>query len=732
MTALIPAHRGARLCLLLTVLLTAVAPWGIPRLQLDNGIERWVTSKDAAANFLAFQQDFGGEDFLLLAYTGGPLFDEDALDLQRKVAEAIEALPGVSSVQSLPTLFRDQFGAESGEELEAEVASSPFYDGAIIAADREMAGIIIGSMTAESAEARHEFIAAIRRAANPLLENGWQTYLVGPAALNATLDDASQSESRRLLPVAMAASCGLLLVLLRSAKKTVVVALVAALSLANTLGLMGWLDLSMNMVTVALPPVLWVLSTAYTVHVLRYFDRARACENAPADARENALAQAARPSLLAALTTALGFLALVTGEMVPVQELGFAAAMGIPVAFVVTFGVTPLLLPWLWNAHAIPETPEAHKESSFILTAPLRWSRRIVLGAALAAILCAALTTQVKQESNPLTFLRPDTPIVRDSRIVADRFTGLYTLETVLQLPGVWLDPVNWTAIDAHADALAQNPGVARVLSPLDHLRKLNQWASGGDPDAYRLPEDQQAAAALLDALSPSDQGPLRALVSDDGTRVRLASLIREMDGQRLLDIVHESDGALGNTPGVTGYHTGVVLRLVRAQFALIQTQVKSLLLAIVIVFAVMALGLRSRRLLLLAIAPNLAPVLALFGVMGLLGIPLDPATVMVAAMALGIAVDDTMHLLVTWRERNESGMDPGEALRAALNINGPAMTATTLTACVGFLTLALSTFTPIRYFGLLSAVAMVAALAADLWLLPALIHLTIRKKPAT
>ena len=162
-----------------------------------------------------------------------------------------------------------------------------------------------------------------------------------------------------------------------------------------------------------------------------------------------------------------------------------------------------------------------------------------------------------------------------------------------------------------------------------------------------------------------------------------------------------------------------------RAQFALVETQLKSLGFAIAIVFACIAIGLRSRRLLLLSIAPNLAPVAVLFGLMGLAGIPLDPATVMVAAMALGIAVDDTLHLLVTWHECTGSTGDSRQALREALHVNGPAMAATTLMACTGFLTLALSDFAPIRYFGLLSAPAMAAALAADLWLLPALIQTT-------
>lgn len=712
-------HPTARPAAILTVLLLVAAPWGIRWLTLDNGIDQWVADDNAAAQYADFQRDFGGEDFLLLAYGGHPLFEEDALDLQRRVLDAIEALPDVSAVQSIPALFRDQFGSESPEELESEIDSSPFYDRIIVAPDRTMGGMIVSSRTRFSAGERRAYVEALHQAAAPFRDAGWHVYFAGPAVLNAALDTASEAESRRLLPVAVVASCFLLWLLLRSLRKVAAVAIVSALTLAITLGLMGWFGLTMNMVTVALPPVLWVLSTAYAVHLLRYYDTALGEGRPPAEALNQAVAWGLRPCFLAALTTALGFLALLTTGMKPVRELGLAAALGIPVAFVVTFGLTPLLI----RLFRLSARPIMERGTGAPPVLSERYAKPILAAAALAAVACAILAARVRIESNPLTFLDPESAIVRDSNAVAQRFTGLYTLETVLQLPGSWLAPAAWPAIEAQGAALETAAGIARVISPLDYLKKLNQWSNGGGSEAYRLPESAAEAQRLVDEVPEAARGPLDALVSPDGRQVRLSALVRVMDGAELLEIVRTSEDALAGAPdGVTGYHTGVVLRLVRAQFALITTQLKSLGFAILAIFACIAAGLRSTRLLMLSVAPNLLPVLALFGIMGLLRIPLDPATVTVAAMALGIAVDDTLHLLVTWRERSRDTGDARQALRDALRLNGPAMAATTLTACAGFLTLGLSSFTPIRYFGLLSAAAMAVALAADLWVLPALI----------
>jgi hypothetical protein len=170
---------------------------------------------------------------------------------------------------------------------------------------------------------------------------------------------------------------------------------------------------------------------------------------------------------------------------------------------------------------------------------------------------------------------------------------------------------------------------------------------------------------------------------------------------------------------------TGQVLLLVEAQQRLVSTQVRSLVLAFVMVFAVLAVGLRSLRLMLLAVPPNLLPVLAAFAAMVAFDLPLDAGTVMVASIALGIAVDNTVHVLANVRRRLEAGLAVDQSTVGTLRDIAPAMVATTATACVGFLALATSEFVPIRDFGLLATVAMAAALVADLVVLPAMLVVT-------
>ncbi len=181
----------ARFSFVVMLALVLLAPWGMVWLHLDNSIEQWVVEDEGV---LGFRSDFGTEDFLLLAYDGGDLFDTDALDVQLEVLNAVEALPAVTSVQSIPTVFRDHFGAESGEELEEEIVGSPFYEKAIVSSDHRMGGMLIGSNGRFSAQSRRDYVTAVRQAAEPLGSAGWKVYLVGPGALSPNI-----SQSRDLL-----------------------------------------------------------------------------------------------------------------------------------------------------------------------------------------------------------------------------------------------------------------------------------------------------------------------------------------------------------------------------------------------------------------------------------------------------------------------------------------------------------------------------------------------------
>ncbi len=692
----------------------------VKRATVDNRLERWQGSDQIQAEvYEKFKITFGSDEFVMVALWDRPLFEPEALDTMMVVAEAIENIPGITRVQGIPIVFRDLFGAEDIEALEEEMKGTPFYRDLFISSDGEAAAIMVAIAPPDTPWARRMIMQRIRESVEPLEKIGFTVGLVGSTALIDALDRMSESESRRSFAVALVLSLLALALLSRSLRAMVVAAICAAVAVLVTLALIVVTGHTLNMITSVLPALLWVLALSGVIHLVRRFRHHRV-EHQANQAIGQALAETTRPMTLASITTAAGFLSLMAATMQPVRELGLFAAGGI----VVSLAVNLTLGPFLIRRIRVPAAPAAagHTVHGALLHLGSNRPRTVIVTALLLVVGALACLPLVRVASNPLAFLPKDHPTTEHYRRVAQSLAGFYTLEIVLDLPNRWTDPALWPPIDDLADHIGASPTVARVISPLDILRKLEQWDGHPDGAFYQLPHSQDQADSLLSGLDEGGRETLEAFVAPDGTTIRISAIVNEMDEQLFLDLIERTEQDLKGLPsGFSAHLTGQVLQLVTAQKTLITSQLRSLAVALLVVFGVIAIGLGSIKLTALSVLPNVIPLLAAFGLMAVSGIALDAGTVMVASIALGIAVDDTVHLLVAI-DREGKGGNRTRRVRHALEHVGPAMVLTTVAACIGFFALMTSDFIPIRYFGLLSGVAMLVALAAGLWLVPALL----------
>jgi hypothetical protein len=699
------------------------------RVGVDNRLELWVEpGSELAARYDRFRASFGSDEFVLVGYSGGDLFALDALAAQRAALEGLEALPHVRRVQGIPALHRDLFDGRRPDALRRELLDTPFYRGFLVGADGRTAGLLVETDLPAEPAARRTLVGGVRGALAPLERAGWSVHVVGPPVLNAALDATSMREAARSFPVALAASLAILAVLLRSWRATLVAAACAGLTMLCVLELIGAAGRSLNMLTSLLPSLLWVLGVAGVVHFLRRFQAERT-RPGPADA---ALARALRatlgPAAVSAVTTALGFVSLGTSGMTPVRELGVFAAAGMLGSLLVNLTVGPCLAAWL-RVPGRAQAPDARTPLRLV-GIPLR--RPVLVLAASALLVAPTLPSlgRVRVESDPLSFLPADSTLVQDYAAVARSLTGYYSLELVVDAPSGWLDPAHWPALERLKERVEAAPGVARVLSPLDLLKQLNHGDRLAGSGRYELPASRADAAALLDGFDPLGAGERSRLVADGGRSVRLSALVNVMPASELRAIEGRAREALADLPPpLSGHATGLVLQLVDAQLRLVATQIRSFGFAFLTVFACLLAGLRSWRLMAAGVLPNVIPVLAAFAAMDRFGVALDPATVMTASVVIGIAVDDTAHLLSAYRGERGAGRGAAEAIGSSLARTGPAMLAATASACAGFFALSRSAFVPIRWFGLLSGFAMLVGLVAEVFLVPATLVLAERAR---
>ncbi|MEZ6184427.1 MAG: MMPL family transporter [Planctomycetota bacterium] len=353
-------------------------------------------------------------------------------------------------------------------------------------------------------------------------------------------------------------------------------------------------------------------------------------------------------------------------------------------------------------------------------TAYLRRNGLLVILAGVALAIAGLVgLMQLRVESHILRFFPPTHPLPKACVEIEEDLVGLTPLELwVSAPPKVLLTPEGLEGLEGLVGFVrGQADLVESVSSPLEVL-----------------PQDlgPTAQAALLGALlADPPPGLEHGGMLDQGlAHLRITVHAYTGSSEACDDLVREVKGALqAPPPGVPALPEGVRVRLtggvpllVRVQVLLLQTQLQSFVLALALVTLILAAAFRSPLLVVISLVPNLLPILATLGFMGLTEIPLNTATVTVAGIALGLVVDDTIHLLHAFAEARRSGLSQGLATRRMLLHVARPVLVTSAAVGAGFGVFALSPFRPTLFFGLLIAVTMAIALACDLGLLPALL----------
>ncbi|MBM4050578.1 MAG: hypothetical protein FJ279_36240, partial [Planctomycetes bacterium] len=514
---------------------------------------------------------------------------------------------------------------------------------------------------------------------------------------------------RTFLPIAVTLSIVVLAVMLRSLAGVVATMCAVAITVVWTVGLLVMSGRTVNMVTVVLPALLFVLALSNGVHFASRFRAKRAALGDRDEALRATLRELLLPSLLTSATTAVGFGSLIISDMKPVTDFGIFAAIGMLTSLALNLLIVPGVLSLFHRGPGMAAQPSRPHWSGRAVAAMARHQRLVLAAAIVLLVLGGVAMTRLTVESNVLKFFPEHSRIAQDYEFIGKKLTGFYTVELdVRASPGH--ENAALQAMGKLGQAIAARPEVARV----DHYGEfapLMPLAAVGE-----LLGASKAAAGLLHEVSSRFRR-----VEQGQVALRMSVLVRAMssaDFYSLLSFIR-AKGREMLPPGAAWNITGVVSLLNDVQRSLVETQVKTFALSGVVVIVMIGVLFGSLRAGLASILPNLLPVVSTFALMALVGIPLDAATVMVASVAIGIAVDNTIHFLACYRAQKRAGLAPVEASAAALSDAGSAMVFTSLVAAAGFSVLLLTEFRPIAYYGLLMAFTMLTALACDLFVTP-------------
>ncbi len=716
----------------LTLLLLALpSAWLVSQLAVDNRQEKLVNQSGQAAQlYRAFKDDFGHDEFVIMALSERDLFDEDVLDDMLLLVDDLEAIPQVASVNGLPVIYRDLFGEEDAEALAEEMTGTPFYRNLLISDDESVAGLMLRLRELTSVKERSELVSAIEGVVAVAEQQGFRVDLVGQPIFTVAINRITGHEVGRTFPIAGIAALAVLLWLLRSLPAALTLLACGGLSLLYTLALVQLVGWEMNLITTSLPLVLFLLAIANGIHVASRYQRTLHELPDRNAAMQKTLTELAMSCALSSITTALGFLSLMVADLDAIFQMGVYMSMGVLFSLLTNFTIGAWLLTRLPIGPATGAGSQLgawlRQRVDFAMHSP----RTTIAVFAMVAAVGAYGVTRISSSGDSMQYLPKEHPLTESHQFVSNNLAGLKAVELVVTTPGGWIDPSYWPALMQLTTDLEQIETVRRVYSPLNVLMKMHQWHLGGHPEDYRLPDSAATAQEILELLDAENSRQLGAYATADGERVRV-SVLANTDTNTGGDdptsrLVAQVEAAAARLPDPLRAHaTGISVQMRVLNEGLLTTQFTSFALAFLLIFTCIGLGLRSRHLLLMSILPNVMPMLVIFLLMWQLDIPLNTATVMVASISLGIAVDNTVHFLTRFHKQRIKGEDAITAAESTIFQVGPSITITTLTACIGFYTLLPSAFEPISNLGLLSGSAILAALVANLLFLPAIIALS-------
>jgi len=729
-----------------------------PRAQIqniDNDLTAWFSREDPVyQDYERFQNEFGGTRTLIVALKApdrARMFSAEAFSFLTQISEDIERVEAVQRVSSLATAtvvdalpatdadeggglnvrrLIEDLGDSSPEAVGAKALSDELFRGDLISEDGTVTALVVFFDESRIDDVRAEVLAEIRGIISTALPAGFEAHYNGSLEITEWYNRVTLDNQLKFTPPILILTLGALFVLFRSWRKTVLTFAAILVSLLWTLGLYDLFGLSFNVLSSMIVPLVVVLAIADDVHILQHYGLARRTESHE-DAFVSTISHLLAPLFGASATTALGMLSLATSQVVAVREFGIGAGMGVMVDFAVSVVFVPTMLAW------VKSEPDHVPQESWFLD-PLRrvalfstrHARAVLAVGAVIMVLSGWGMSRLKVDTNHINFFSEKHELYKSAQVIDTQLSGIYTFQIFLEGPPDSIQqPDVLQRMDRLATELKSVPFVKKVTSLADYVKRVHRELNDGRPEAYVIPATSPEIAQELLVFGLGDEGraELDRVVASDYSSAQITVKLASMSSDLVFQQVREADRLaqeiFAGSP-VTATVTGSGRLFSTLDHYLVRSQITSFATAFVTVFAVIFLVFRSWRFGLLSIAPNLFPVLTVFGAMGWLDISLNVATVMVASVALGVVDDDTIHFISRYRKETHRGVSTDAAIEIATTQEGRAALTTAIINSCAFGVLMLSEYKPSAWFGGLLALTMIVAFLAEVFILPATIKL--------
>jgi hypothetical protein len=561
--------------------------------------------------------------------------------------------------------------------------------------------------------------------------------ITGMVFMNNAFAEASQHDVQTLIPLMFLIITGLIGITLRSIAATVTTLLVIIMSIMTAMGLTGWLGIVLSPPSGSAPTIIMTMAVAHAVHIFATFSHAYALSGDKRGAIIESLRMNLQPIFITSVTTVVGFLSLNFSDAPPFRDLGNIVAIGEMAASVIAVTFLPalmMILPLRRPKATMTSRSLVEKWVGFVVA---RY-RVVFWGMVGVVIVLASFIPKNELNDQFVKYFDESVAFRQDTDYTNDRLAGIYLIEYSLNSgkPDGISDPAYLQTVEDFANWYRQQPGVSHVNTITDTMKRLNKNLHEDDPAWYRIPDQRDLAAQylLLYEMSLPFGLDLNNQINVDKSATRLSVTMQSLSTKEMLAMEQRGDEWLAQHANVIKHSDASSPSLMFAHIG--ERNIKSMLtgsvVALVLISAILLLMLRSIKIGIISLVPNLIPAAMAFGLWGIFVGEVGLALSVVVGMSLGIIVDDTVHFLSKYQHaRREKGLNQEAAVRYSFSTVGMPIWITTTALVAGFLVMTLSGFEANAAMGVMTALTIALALLAEFLLLPALLLMFEEKRNA-
>ncbi|MGD8860896.1 MAG: efflux RND transporter permease subunit [Myxococcales bacterium] len=631
--------------------------------------------------------------------------------------------------------------------LKQRVLSEHTFVGRVVAKNGRHSSILLRTdFMSEEDSAR--VYAEIKRIVDRHETEGFHIRIAGLPALEADISNLMLSDLARMGIIGVTLMVLMMAVMFRHPLGVLGPVLVVVQAVVWTLGVMAALGVPMTIITNVLPAFVICVGIGDSVHIQSVYRDAMGRGASSREAVVHAIGTTGIPVLFTTMTTAMGLLSFRLATVDAIRELGAFGALGVSLALLHTLVFLPIVLSF--NRKSLlglkPDSPHRRdlfdrflafcngfsrpREGGSSIHHPRRFT---LLSSGVIGLLSLVGAAQLTVYHNPLTWI-PDRYPIKDAFDAVDANLG-GTADTALLIetrPGKTLRDrelmLALSKLEEHVLAYehpTEGKIVGNVISILDVIRESNRATHESRPEEYRIPDTERGVADMLTLFESAGPDELQRLATIDLKRSVMTVRLHWMDASSYAPFEAYIERGIEEYVGdrATIEPTGSVLNLLTVVGGLLRDLMRSFGTAFIVITVMMVILLKDLRLGLIAMVPNLLPIAAVMGFMGFAGIPIDLNNILIGSIAIGIAVDDTIHFLHQFRAHIEKHEDVESALEHSFSHAGRAMITTSIILVAGFMVFMAASMYNLQRFGLLVALTLVLALLVDLIFAPALLR---------